>query len=70
VKQSLEVDTHQQVLSSKKSMMEQMNVLMEDINVEDYIPIEKCDVQFIEKKNIELHNIGHITRQILCRKTD
>ena len=61
VKQSLEMDTHQQVLSSKKPMMERMNCVMEEINVEDYTPIEKCDVQFIKDKKIELPNIGDIS---------
>ena len=61
VKQSLEMDTHQQVLSSKKPMMERMNGVMEEINVEDYTPIEKCDVRFIKNEKIELPHIGDVS---------
>ena len=61
VKQSLEMDTHQQVLSSKKPMMERMNGVMEEINVEDYTPIEKCDVRFIKNEKIDLYHIGDIS---------
>ena len=61
VKQSLEMDTHQQVLSSKKQMMERMNGVMEEINVEDYNLIEKSDVRFIKNKKIELHHIGDVS---------
>jgi tripartite motif-containing protein 2/3/tripartite motif-containing protein 71 len=61
VKQSLETNTHQQILSSKKEMMDQMNHIMEDVKAEDYEPVEMCDVQFVRNKEIKVNHIGEIT---------
>ena len=41
VEQSLKTGSHQQVLMSKKQMMECMNHVTKEINVEEYNPIEK-----------------------------
>ena len=59
VEQSLKKDTHQQVLGSKKQMLERMSQVTEQVNVEELIPREKSDFAFI--KNIEsLHSIRSI----------
>uniref|UniRef100_A0A1X7U5A2 B-box C-terminal domain-containing protein n=2 Tax=Amphimedon queenslandica TaxID=400682 RepID=A0A1X7U5A2_AMPQE len=59
VEQSLKKDTHQQVLGSKKQMLERMSEVTAQVNVEELIPREKSDFAFI--KNIEsLHSISNI----------
>ena len=59
VKQSLKTGSPQQVLRSKKQMMERMNEVTAQINVEELHPKEKAD--FILSKDIKsLHHIGDI----------
>ena len=64
VEQSLKTGTHQQVLSSKKQMMERMSEVTTHINVEELRPIEKDDLRLI-KESAEtlksLHNIGTVS---------
>ena len=59
VEQSLKTGSHQQVLMSKKQMMECMSHVTKEINVEVYNPIEKADIQLIKNNNMEL-SIGDI----------
>ena len=59
VEQSLTTDSQQQVLISKKQMMERMSHVTKDINVEEYNPIEKADIQLIKNNKMEL-SIGNI----------
>ena len=59
VEQSVKTDTPQQVLSSKKQMMERMSEVTTQINVEELEPKEKAD--FALSKDIKsLHHIGDI----------
>ena len=59
VEQSLKTDSQQQVLISKKQMMERMSHVTKDINVDEYNPIEKADIQLIKNNKMEL-TIGDI----------
>ena len=59
VEQSLEMGSHQQVLMSKSHMTERMSHVTKEINVEEYIPIEKADLQLI-KNNKQKLSIGDI----------
>ena len=59
VEQSVKTGTPQQVLGSKKQMMERMNEVTTQINVEELEPKEKAD--FVLSKDIKsLHHIGDI----------
>ena len=59
VKQSVKTGTPQQVLGSKKQMMERMSEVTTQINVEELEPKEKAD--FVLIKDIKsLHHIGDI----------
>ena len=59
VEQSLKTGTPQQVLSSKKQMVERMNEVTMQINMEELRQIEKAD--FVLSKDIKsLHQIGGI----------
>ena len=59
VEQSLKTGSPQQVLRSKKQMMERMNEVTAQINVEELHPKEKAD--FVLSKDIKsLHHIGDI----------
>ena len=60
VEQSLEMGSRQQVLMSKKQMMERMSHVTKEINVEEYNPIEKADIQLIKNNKMEL-SIGNIS---------
>ena len=60
VEQSVKTGPPQQVLQSKKQMMERMSELTTQINVEELEPKEKAD--FVLSKDIKsLHHIGDIT---------
>ena len=64
VEQSLKTDTHQQVLRSKKQMMEHMSEVTAQINVEELRPIEKDDLRLIKesaKTFQSLHHIGTVS---------
>ena len=67
VEQSLKTGTHQQVLNSKKQMMERMSEVTTQINVEELRPIEKGDLRLI-KESAEtlksLHNIGTVSNTL------
>ena len=59
VEESVKTGTHQQVLQSKKQMMERMSEVTTQINVEKLEPKEKAD--FVLSKDIKsLHHIGDI----------
>ena len=59
VEESVKTGTPQQVLGSKKQMMERMSELTTQINVEELEPKEKAD--FVLSKDIKsLHHIGDI----------
>ena len=59
VEQSLKTDSPQQVLRSKKQMMERMSEVTAQINVEELHPKEEAD--FVLSKDIKsLHHIGDI----------
>ena len=66
VEQGLKTGNHQQVLMSKKQMMERMSHVTEEINVEEYNPIEKADVQLI-KKELSIGDISYTTALQQCR---
>ena len=68
VEQSLKTGSQQQVLMSKKQMMERMNHVTKEINVEKYNPIEKADIQLIKNNKMEL-SIGDIvyTSLLQCK---
>uniref|UniRef100_A0A1X7UY81 RING-type domain-containing protein n=1 Tax=Amphimedon queenslandica TaxID=400682 RepID=A0A1X7UY81_AMPQE len=66
VEQSLKTGSSQQVLRSKKQMMERMSEVTVGINVEELHPKEKVD--FVLSKNIKfLHQIGDIVLLQQCR---
>ena len=65
VEQSLKMGSHQQVLMSKKQMMEHMSHVTKKINVEEYNPIEKADVQLIKNNKMEPSTIGDISYTVL-----
>ena len=64
VEQNLKTGTQQQVLRSKKQMMERMSEVTTQINVEELHPIEKDDLRLI-KESAEtfksLHHIGTVS---------
>ena len=63
VEQNLKTGTHQQVLSSKKRMMERINEVAPQNKVEESHPIEEEDgLRLIKDDNIvkTLHNIGDV----------
>ena len=60
VEQSLKRGTHQQVLSSKKQMMERMSEVTAQINVEELRPIEKDDLRLIKESAETLKSLHHI----------
>ena len=66
VEQSLKTGSPQQVLRSKKQMMERMSEVTGGINVEELHPKEKGD--FVLSKDIKsLHHIGDIVSLQQCR---
>ena len=66
VEQSLKTGSPQQVLRSKKQMMERMSEVTAQINVEELHPKEKAD--FVLSKDIKsLHHIGAIISLQQCR---
>ena len=60
VEQSLKTGTHQQVLRSKKEMMECMSEVTTQINVEELHPIEKDDLRLIKESAETLKSLHHI----------
>ena len=60
VEQSLKRGTHQQVLNSKKQMMERMSEVTAQINVEELRPIEKGDLRLIKESAETLKSLHHI----------
>ena len=58
--QSLRTGSHQEVLMGKKQMMERVSDVIKTINVEEYNPIEKADIQLIKNNKLELYDIGDI----------
>ena len=60
VEQSLKTGTHQQVLRSKKQMMERMSEVTTQINVEELRPIEKDDLRLIKESAETLESLHHI----------
>ena len=62
VEQSIGVCSQQQVLMSKKQMMERMSQVTQQINVEEFNPVEKADVQLIKDSKVVkgVHHIGDI----------
>ena len=62
VEQSLKIDSPQQVLMSKKQMMERMSQVTTQVNVEEFNPTEKADVRLIKDSKVvkSLHHIGDI----------
>ena len=60
VEQSLKTGTHQQVLRSKKQMMERMSEVTTQINVEELRPIEKDDLRLIKDSAETLKSLHHI----------
>ena len=69
IEQSLKTCSQQQVLMSKKQMMECMSHVTKEINVEEYNPIEKADIQLIKNNKMELSigNIVYITALQRCK---
>ena len=66
VEESVKTGTPQQVLRSKKQMMERMSEVTTQINVEELEPKEKAD--FVLSKDIKsLHHIGNITMLPQCK---
>ena len=59
VEQSLKTGSHQQVLGSKRMLMESMHEVTKQINVEELEPKEKVNFLF-SKKTKSLHHIGDI----------
>ena len=60
VELTLMTGTHQQVLSSKKQMMERMSEVTTQINVEELRPIEKDDLGLIKESAETLKSLHHI----------
>ena len=60
VEQSLKTGTHQQVLSSKKQMMERLSEVTTQIDVEELRPIEKDDLRLIKESAETLKSLHHI----------
>ena len=66
VEESVKTGTSQQVLGSKKQMMERMSEVTTQINVEELKPKEKAD--FVLSKDIKsLHHIGDIVMLPQCK---
>ena len=66
VEQSVKTGTPQQVLRSKKQMMERMSEVNTQINLEELEPKEKAD--FVLSKDIKsLHHIGDIVKLQRCK---
>ena len=66
VEESVKTGTPQQVLRSKKQMMERMSEVTTQINVEELEPKEKAD--FVLSKDIKsLHHIGDIVELQRCK---
>ena len=66
VEESVKTGTPQQVLGSKKQMMERMSEVTTQINVEELEPKEKAD--FVLSKDIKsLHHIGDIVMLPQCK---
>ena len=59
VEQCLKTGSQQQVLMSKKQMMERVSHVTKETIDQEYNPIEKADVKFIKNSKMEL-NIGDI----------
>ena len=69
VEQSLKTGTHQQVLRSKKQMMERMNeVTAHDYNVKELHPKEKADFSFVKDSKIA-ESLQHIGDIVTCSST-
>ena len=60
VEQSLKTGTHQQVLRSKKQMMEHTSEVTTQIDVEELRPIEKDDLRLIKESAETLESLHHI----------
>ena len=60
VEQSLKTGNHQQVLSSKKQMMEHMSEVTTQVNVTELRPIEKDDLRLIKDSAETLKSLHHI----------
>ena len=60
VEQSLKTSTHQQVLRSKKQMMEHIDEVTTQINAEELHPIEKDDLRLIKESAETLKSLHHI----------
>ena len=60
VEQSLKTGSYQQVLMSKKQLMEHTSHVTKEINVEEYNPIEKADIQLIKNNKLMELSIGDI----------
>ena len=68
VEQSLKTGSPQQVLRSKKQMMERMSEVTAQINVEELHPKEKADLKLNKNSCIKsLHHIGDIVSLQQCR---
>ena len=67
VEQSLKTGSYQQVLMSKKQMMERVSHVTKEINVEENDPIEKADIQLIKNDKISYH-IGNIVCTIAVQQ--
>ena len=63
VKQSLEIGSPQEVVSSTKQMMDRMTHVTEQVNIEEFEVREKADLHFNKDSKIvdTLHHIGDIT---------
>ena len=71
VEQSIKTGTRQQVLSSKKQMMEHMNEVTTQINMEELQPREKNDLRLIKdsaKTLQSLHHIGSVSYTALQQR--
>ena len=62
VRQSLEIGSSQEVMTSTKQMMDRMSHMTEQVIIEEFSPKEKADFQFKKDSNIvdTLHHIGDI----------
>ena len=62
VRQSLEIGSSQEVVSSTKQMMDRMSHVTEQVSIEEFNPREKANLYFKKDSNIvdTLHHIGDI----------
>ena len=69
MEQSLKIGSPQEVLMSKKQMMERMSQVTTQVNVEEFNPIEKADVRLIKDSKVvkSLHHIGDIVLLQQCK---